>query len=72
MKNKKMPLRLRAVLATGLLITSGNTILAQFYPSWPDFLRGTLSGLGLGLMIAALVIYKRGKSICAVQEDGTE
>jgi hypothetical protein len=45
------------LIPTGLLINSGILLIHHFHPL-PDFLLGTLQGIGLALMICALLKQK--------------
>jgi hypothetical protein len=55
---KNMNRKNRILLCIGLILTTSNTLMRD-YITLPDFARGALSGLGLGLMIWALVNQRR-------------
>jgi hypothetical protein len=58
MKMNKQPLRVRLLICIGLLLTI-MPMLFKEYIAVPDFLRGTLAGLGLVMEIAGLILMKR-------------
>jgi hypothetical protein len=58
MKLKKMPAPARILICVGLLMATLPTLLAD-YTAIPNFLRGMLAGIGLGLEITGLVQFRR-------------
>ncbi|PZR26477.1 MAG: hypothetical protein DI535_14505 [Citrobacter freundii] len=51
------------LLASGLLLVSGSMILPR-YVQLPDFLRGSMLGVGLALEMIALAAIQKGKNVC--------
>jgi hypothetical protein len=72
MKFQKMPRRVRIMISVGLLMTTMPTLINDWVHV-PDFLRGAMVGVGLGLEIGGLVaahrLRKTGASGCGVQDD---
>jgi hypothetical protein len=53
----------RILLAISLLLVTAHYFINPFF-LMPDYLRGLLIGVGLGLEIIALVMMKRKGSVC--------
>jgi hypothetical protein len=68
MKRTKSSRRATILIAIGLLFTT-TPLLLKDYINISDFFRGVLPGVGIGLMITALIIQKRKPKDCCVQED---
>ncbi|MGZ3753700.1 MAG: hypothetical protein ACXVAY_02000 [Mucilaginibacter sp.] len=54
----KQPLYVRLLFSVGLLMVVMPTPVSRFV-TIPDFLRGSMIGLGLGMEITALIIMKK-------------
>jgi hypothetical protein len=63
MNMKKWNWRNRILFSVGLLLNS-MTILLWNYSLLPDFVRGTVAGLGLGLMFWVLISQRSVKTAC--------
>jgi hypothetical protein len=48
----------RILLATGLVMTSSITLIRD-YVALPDYVRGFLAGIGLGLIIWGLILQRK-------------
>jgi hypothetical protein len=57
MSYKKLPFRIRALIAGGLLMTTLPLLFKEFI-TIPDYFRGLLAGLGLGLEITGLILAR--------------
>jgi hypothetical protein len=72
MKFQKLPWRVRLMISIGLLMTTMPTLINDWVHV-PDFLRGAMVGVGLGLEIGGLVaankFRKTGTLGCGVQDD---
>jgi hypothetical protein len=60
----------RILMAVGLLLVVAHYFIDPFY-SLPDFFKGLLFGVGLGLEIIALVWMKRKAGICDKKQEPT-
>jgi hypothetical protein len=58
MKFKKYPLQIRLLICVGLLMVTTPTLINDWFPL-PDFVRGALVGIGLGLEINGLIKINR-------------
>ena len=58
MKITQQPYYLRMLFATGLLLTILPVALKS-YINLPDFVRGSITGLGIGIEIMVLTLSKR-------------
>lgn len=58
MKFKKVPLQVRLIFCIGLLMVAAPTLINDWFPL-PDFVRGTLVGIGFGLEIYGLIKINR-------------
>ena len=58
MRIKKLPYRMRALIACGLLLSTLPLLFKEYIPI-PDYMRGLLAGFGLGLEITGLVFARR-------------
>ncbi len=69
MKKQKFTLQVRLLLIIGLLTQSICLLFGQYF-MMSDFLRGLLQGLGLALMIMALVKQRRNnKYFCRSRKE---
>jgi len=68
MKISKMPPRMRILFSIGILLSTSIPFIHVQFPGIPDFLIGSLSGIGLGLMIAVMIKQKRKKRVCSSAE----
>jgi hypothetical protein len=58
MKMNKLPWPVRALIATGLLLTT-TPLLFKDYLDMPDFVRGALEGVGIGLEISGIILMRK-------------
>ncbi len=58
MKFKKYPLQIRRLICIGLLMVTTPTLINDWFPL-PDFVRGLLAGIGMGLEISGLIKISR-------------
>jgi len=72
MKKRKMSRSTQIFISLGLVFTAGTTILHDQFPSMPDFVRGALEGLGLGLIITGLVKQGREARSCIFSDRAKE
>jgi hypothetical protein len=68
MKLQKQPLYIRLLIAGGLLLATMPLLFKEYIPM-PDFARGFLEGLGLGMEIIGLVFIKRTQKMGMVCND---
>jgi hypothetical protein len=72
MKLQKMPRRVRIMISAGLLMITMPTLINDWVHV-PDFLRGAMVGVGLGLEIGGLVAAHRLRKArtldCGVHDD---
>jgi len=69
MKKQKFTLQVRLLLIIGLLTQSICLLFGQYF-MMSDFLRGLLQGLGLALMIMALIKQRRNnKYFCRSRKE---
>ncbi|TWJ04381.1 hypothetical protein JN11_00089 [Mucilaginibacter frigoritolerans] len=59
MKFKNAPKTARQLLAIGLLLTALSGIINDFIHI-PDFFRGFMAGIGLGLEIMGIILLRKG------------
>ena len=59
MKKSKLSLIALILLLAGLLLANGSALLNNQIIAMSNFVRGCLTGLGLGLLVAALIIQIR-------------
>jgi hypothetical protein len=57
---KIMPVKLFAPV--GLLLICGSNLVNRFITPMPDFVMGSLMGIGIGLMIMSIIKFKRSKA----------
>ncbi len=72
MKKKKTSRTTQLFISLGLVLTSGTFIVHSEFPSIPDFVRGALVGLGLGLMIIGLVKQRKEGAPCMSSADSKD
>ena len=66
------PITARKLLATGLLLTTLPTVLKDFV-FFPDFFRGAMLGLGIGLEIMSIILIRmKNHSVCTNVTDETD
>jgi hypothetical protein len=70
MKVYKMPFYIRGLFALGVLLSTCTPFLHQQYPAMPDFLAGSLQGIGIGLLIGVLIRMRKAKKNAADQQAG--
>ncbi len=68
MKKRKITRQVQLLMATGLLINSTGLVLGIMFPHMPDALRGTMMGIGTGIILGGFVKWKRGGSVCENKE----
>jgi len=54
--------KFKVYLVAGLLLST-SVLIINHYVTMPDFLGGGLVGIGLGLMIKALIVQRRIKTL---------
>lgn len=54
----------KLLLAAGLLLTAGAFMLAR-YAFVPDFVRGAMMGVGLGVEVLSLGMMQKREKVCA-------
>ena len=65
MKTKKISRATQILLSLGVVFTSGTLLFHSAFPMMPDFIRGALEGLGMGLIIVGLVKQRKEGRACA-------
>jgi|GEM_PF-1215953 len=66
----KAPKNIRLIMALGMLLISASIIIAQFFPSVPNFPKGFLEGTGIGIMIMGLIKWSKMKKALKQQDAG--
>ncbi|HEY4198226.1 MAG TPA: hypothetical protein VGM63_21950 [Mucilaginibacter sp.] len=61
MKITQQPLSIRLLFAIGLLMVTVPTLLKE-YIAVPDFFRGMLAGVGLGMEVMGIVLMNRKRN----------
>jgi len=68
MKMQKYPRYITVLIAFGLLLATMPLLFKEYIPM-PDFARGFLEGLGLGMEIIGLVLIRRRQKLGVVCND---